>query len=578
MSRCHKLAKYCYVCGKFHIPNSRHAFTEESLDLYELYFAHKVIQNEDWVPTTICTTCIKNLNKWKNTGSAMPFGIPMMWTRLSEHDPAECYACVNDIHGTNRKKSGALIYKSTLFAELPKPHSEIVPVPKRPSPTEEYLPPTFETMETGETGVSLYQPSTVTAPCDHIEISQNRFDIIVRRLKLSQRQAIILGKELKIANILAPDCRVYGAINRHSRFTNFFNSIENNTLAHCTDIRGLVLTLHNEYNPDDWRLFIDASKTSLKAVLLHKTNSKNSVPIAISSNTKETYTSLKKIMHLINYNAHNWKICADLKVVSILRGMQTGYTKNMCFICLWDTRFTGDQYLERNWPARDASSLRGRNNIVQIPLVSIEKVLLPPLHIKLGIVKNFIKALDREGQAFIELRRIFPKLSGMKINEGMNSSKYTYTIFIVSVENFILYYGYFIGVFNGPDIRRLMKDERFENALGELQLIAWDCVKAVIENVLGIHRSENWRILISDMLDAFHRINVRMSLKLHFLHCHAEKFGEQAPTESDEHGERFHQITAKLEGWYSGKKLDALLGEICWNLQEENDETEESAN
>lgn len=82
-----------------------------------------------------------------------------------------------------------------------------------------------------------------------------------------------------------------------------------------------------------------------------------------------------------------------------------------------------------------------------------------------------------------------------------------------------------------------MKDANFENSLDRNEQIAWDCVKAVIENVLGIHRADNWRILIDDMLDAYHQINVRMSLKLHFLHCHPDKFAEQSPNESDEHGE-----------------------------------------
>jgi len=79
---------------------------------------------------------------------------------------------------------------------------------------------------------------------------------------------------------------------------------------------------------------------------------------------------------------------------------------------------------------------------------------------------------------------------------------------------FILYYIYFTGIFNGPDIHRLMRDKRFENAFIDMELVAWDCVKTVIDNV-GIHRFENWRILIEDMLTAFHRLNVRMS-KIHF--------------------------------------------------------------
>lgn len=120
----------------------------------------------------------------------------------------------------------------------------------------------------------------------------------------------------------------------------------------------------------------------------------------------------------MKYNDHNWKICGDLKVITLLRGMQTGYTKNMCFMCLWDTRYSGDQYNKHDWPQRETVKLR-KNNIVENPLVSIDKVLLPPLHIKLGIVKNFIKALNPDGNSFNELCRIFPRLSSMKIKEGL---------------------------------------------------------------------------------------------------------------------------------------------------------------
>lgn len=398
------------------MPNRR-KISSEIAEIYKVYFSLDVIRDVGWAPSITCTTCIINLNKWdKGEIKCMPFGVPMIWMDPQVHDSDDCYACVNYVSGINRIKSRYLSYKETKFAQLPLLHSDNIPIPTKPSPTELYLPPTFDTI--GESDVTMYQPSHVTEQCNHIEISQNRLDILVRRLKLSQRQSITLAKELKLVNILAPDARVYGSIGRHRRFTNFFKSIENNSLAYCTDIRGLVLTMHHEYEPQDWRLFIDSSKSSLKAVLLHIANSKNSVPIALSSNTKETYLSLKKIIDLVEYDDHQWKICADLKVVALLRGMQTGYTKNMCFMCLWDTRFAGDQYSEKNWPLRDVARLK-RNNIIENPLVPIEKILLPPLHIKLGVVKNFIKVLNPEGNAFIELRRIFPRLSAMKIKEGL---------------------------------------------------------------------------------------------------------------------------------------------------------------
>ncbi|CAH0547049.1 unnamed protein product [Brassicogethes aeneus] len=103
------------------------------------------------------------------------------------------------------------------------------------------------------------------------------------------------------------------------------------------------------------------------------------------------------------------------------------------------------------------------------------------------------------------------------------------------------------GMLNGPDIRRLINDDDFKNALSQNKSVDCNCVKAVIQNVLGIHRAENWSVLIEEMIHAFHKINVSMSLKVHFLHCHIDKFAEQSPCESDEHGERFHPIAANLE-------------------------------
>lgn len=58
-------------------------------------------------------------------------------------------------------------------------------------------------------------------------------------------------------------------------------------------------------------------------------------------------------------------------------------------------------------------------------------------------------------------------------------------------------------------IRRLMKSEPLEKVLSDREFMAQNCVKAVIENVLGIHRSENWFILIDLMLNAFHRLTLR---------------------------------------------------------------------
>ena len=48
--------------------------------------------------------------------------------------------------------------------------------------------------------------------------------------------------------------------------------------------------LVGNYDPNDWRLFIDSSKKSIKAVLLHIGNILPSVPIAYSTTMKETFS------------------------------------------------------------------------------------------------------------------------------------------------------------------------------------------------------------------------------------------------------------------------------------------------
>jgi hypothetical protein len=54
--------------------------------------------------------------------------------------------------------------------------------------------------------------------------------------------------------------------------------------------------LGHEYNPNQWRLFIDSSKVSLKVVFLHNRNRFPSVPLAPAANIKESYESMKLLL------------------------------------------------------------------------------------------------------------------------------------------------------------------------------------------------------------------------------------------------------------------------------------------
>jgi hypothetical protein len=109
-------------------------------------------------------------------------------------------------------------------------------------------------------------------------------------------------------------------------------------LVACTDIDGLMQTLNINHNTLDWRLFINSSKLSFKAVLIHTGKTLPSIPVGHSVHNKESDENMKILMDAINYNKFKWQICGDLKVIGLLLGLKQGFTKYCCFICEWNTR------------------------------------------------------------------------------------------------------------------------------------------------------------------------------------------------------------------------------------------------
>ena len=108
----------------------------------------------------------------------------------------------------------------------------------------------------------------------------------------------------------------------------------------------------------------------------------------------------------MNYYAYNWNICGDLKVIGLLLGMQMGYTKHQCFLCLWDNRDDEQHYIKKDWPLRK-TFVSGRYYIHHVPLINSKKIYLPTMHIKLGLLKNFVKAMDHDGCGFKYLQQNF---------------------------------------------------------------------------------------------------------------------------------------------------------------------------
>ena len=130
-----------------------------------------------------------------------------------------------------------------------------------------------------------------------------------------------------------------------------------------------------------------AQKKSLKRVLLHNGNQYGSIPIGHTVTLKKNYENTKVVLERMKYCVHKWLICVDLKMVNFLLGQQGGHTKYPCFLCYWDSRDNEEHWVRKEWPPRNTIK-PGEKNIVNNPLVDRKNIILPPLHIKLGITGN----------------------------------------------------------------------------------------------------------------------------------------------------------------------------------------------
>ena len=145
--------------------------------------------------------------------------------------------------------------------------------------------------------------------------------------------------------------------------------------------------------------------------------------------------------------------------------------------------------------------------MLSILLLLNQKIYLPPLHIKLCLMKNFVKGMDRTGKGFTYLKNKFPRVSDAKIKEG---------------------------IFVGPQTRELMKDQNFDEQLNDLEQAAWLSFKKVCTEFLGNHKANNYSEIVKELMTSYKALGCNMSLKIHFLDSHLDFFPANLGAVSDD--------------------------------------------
>ena len=103
--------------------------------------------------------------------------------------------------------------------------------------------------------------------------TQDELNDLVRDLGLTKDSAELLGSRLSAKNLLSSNVSYSWYRNRDKNFLPYFSMDDH--LVYCCDVEGLIHFLGGSkisYKFSEWRLYIDSSKPSLKAVLLHNGN------------------------------------------------------------------------------------------------------------------------------------------------------------------------------------------------------------------------------------------------------------------------------------------------------------------
>ena len=98
-------------------------------------------------------------------------------------------------------------------------------------------------------------------------------------------------------------------------------------------------------------------------------------------------------------------------MVNLLLGQPSGYTKRPRFLCMWDSRDKANHWVKMDWEPQE--TLRaGDKNVINEPRVPRDRIILPHLHIRLGLIRQLVKALDKDCECF---RYIYQSFSGLSL-------------------------------------------------------------------------------------------------------------------------------------------------------------------
>ena len=244
---------------------------------------------------------------------ALKFGIPVSWRETKNHTNDYCFCAIN-LTEINKKKRKSLLYPNLPSALRPVAHCDEIPIPifkKLPDVSNENLNVSFQEQD------NLNDNNFVPKSSVPILFNQEELSDLIRDLNVSKESSVLLAPQLNDQNLLQQGTKMTFYRTRCDEW--IFEEVPD--FVFCIDIPGFLHILGvNEYKPKEWRLFIDSYNRSLKCVLLHNSNMYVAIPVKHSTTLKDRYDPIKTALQHIKYEHHQWVICVNLKMVTLLLG------------------------------------------------------------------------------------------------------------------------------------------------------------------------------------------------------------------------------------------------------------------
>lgn len=251
-------------------------------------------------------------------------------------------------------------------------------------------------------------------------------------------------------------------------------------------------------------------------------------------------------------------------------------------------------------------------NQIREPLVPLDKILIPVLHVKSGIAGVILTWLTTKPK----------KKRGAPKKESTNSSNKKVTRRALRGKQKVVYYeesetestiesdseyeppqkraksskqkepygennaqalqflrtkfkNFVPANIQGKQVNKIIEsNEEFCKHLLPHQQDIWLAFSRVVTGFLGRHRDEEYVTLVSNLMDLMKKNKIKCTLKVHILGKHLDRFSASNSDFSDEAGEKFHhEINPIVERHHVAKeKLQNLLADYYWRLKRKTPE------